>query len=191
MTTQNKMTKTKAIEILKKHNISLGNQITYASKNKGVDNYWANPNFKVLDSDWTLILNNWLNNSLIVFNIPKGSIKDNELIPRSDKGKNHLIDIQMPISDISYTDSRSKFSFSKYLVDIISYREDSIEGECEQMLDWNGNGKIDPVDIGVSVATESEEIKEKKSNSNKANAGCLTTIIIALCVIVAIISCAF
>ena len=45
------------------------------------------------------------------------------------------------------------------------------------MIDWNGNGKIDPIDIGVSVATEEDKVKEenkKAETSNIAPCGCLT-----------------
>ncbi len=66
--------------------------------------------------------------------------------------------------------------------------------ECEEnlMLDWNGNGKIDPVDIGVSVATESETKEETpRADNKKANAGCLTTIIMTICIVLAIISLIF
>ena len=44
------------------------------------------------------------------------------------------------------------------------------------MLDWNGNGKIDPIDIGVSIATE-KEIEKTKVKDKKSNAGCLTSIV--------------
>ncbi len=52
------------------------------------------------------------------------------------------------------------------------------------MLDWNGNGKIDPVDIGISVATEKETEAEKpKSEDKKSNAGCLTSILLVISLI--------
>lgn len=35
------------------------------------------------------------------------------------------------------------------------------------MLDWNGNGKIDPVDIGISIAAQTpDEFCEKNTECN-------------------------
>lgn len=56
------------------------------------------------------------------------------------------------------------------------------------MLDWNGNGKIDPVDIGVSIATEKETgAEESKAEDKKSNVGCLTSIISVIGLIVVVI----
>ena len=56
------------------------------------------------------------------------------------------------------------------------------------MLDWNGNGKIDPVDIGISVATEKEtEAENPKAEDKKANAGCLTSVLLVIGLIAVII----
>lgn len=30
------------------------------------------------------------------------------------------------------------------------------------MIDWNGNGKIDPVDIGISIAMQEQEENEEE-----------------------------
>ena len=57
------------------------------------------------------------------------------------------------------------------------------------MLDWNGNGKIDPVDIGISVATEKETEAEKpKLENKKSNAGCLTSVLSILFLFVVLIN---
>jgi len=42
------------------------------------------------------------------------------------------------------------------------------------MIDWNGNGKIDPVDIGISLSL----IEETKKPHKKKSSGCLSTAII-------------
>ena len=49
------------------------------------------------------------------------------------------------------------------------------------MLDWNGNGKIDPVDIGISIATEKEiESTKPKSKNKNSNLGCLTSVLLVI-----------
>ncbi len=62
------------------------------------------------------------------------------------------------------------------------------------MLDWNGNGKIDPVDIGISVANQKETEKEAekpKAEDKKSNAGCLTSVILVVGLIAVIIGFVF
>lgn len=49
------------------------------------------------------------------------------------------------------------------------------------MLDWNGNGKIDPVDIGISIATEKEiESTKPKAENINSNSGCLTSVLLVI-----------
>lgn len=49
------------------------------------------------------------------------------------------------------------------------------------MLDWNGNGKIDPVDTGISIATEKEiESTKPKSENKNSNLGCLTSVLLVI-----------
>ncbi len=56
------------------------------------------------------------------------------------------------------------------------------------MLDWNRNGKINPVDIGISVATEKEtEAVKPKAEDKKSNAGCLTSVLLVVGLIAVII----
>ncbi len=57
------------------------------------------------------------------------------------------------------------------------------------MLDWNGNGKIDPIDIGISIAAENEtEVKKPKTDDKKSNAGCLTSVLLIVCIIAIVVS---
>ena len=42
------------------------------------------------------------------------------------------------------------------------------------MIDWNGNGKIDPVDVGITMAILDDD--DKKTGSPKGS-GCLTALI--------------
>ena len=59
------------------------------------------------------------------------------------------------------------------------------------MTDWNGNGKLDPVDIGIDIARNAsdEEKKTKPDASHIQNSGCVTVLavffMLSLCVILA------
>lgn len=113
-----KMTKNKAIALFRNNGNSLNGNITFASKNKTAYNYWANPAFEVLDSDWFLILNDWVHQEIYLFEIPAKTFRYNQLVSRADKSQ---IDLQIMYEDNSFTDTRSKISFAKYLKDRISY----------------------------------------------------------------------
>ena len=113
-----KMTKNKAIALFRNNGISFNGNITFASKNKTAYNYWANPSFEVLDSDWFLILNDWVHKEIYLFVIPAKTFRYNQLVSRADKSQ---IDLQIMYEDNSFTDTRSKISFAKYLKDTISY----------------------------------------------------------------------
>lgn len=113
-----KMTKNKAVGLFKNNGVSIGGNVTFSSKNKASSNYWANPQFKVLDSEWFLILNDWMHRELYLFEIPARTFKHNQLISRADK---RLIDLQIMYEDNSFTDIRSKISFAQYLKDRFFY----------------------------------------------------------------------
>lgn len=60
-------------------------------------------------------------------------------------------------------------------------------------IDWNNNGKIDPTDIGIGIALDSEsensthddnEDPLQPKRKRKPNHGCLTTVLIFVCGIV-------
>ena len=114
-----KMTKNKAINYFLREGYKLSGTITFASKNKSADNYWANPNFTTLNNQWNIILNDWIRQELYLFVIPANSINASSLVCRADK-KNQ-IDLQIMYEDPSFTDMRSKISFFKYLVSQLKY----------------------------------------------------------------------
>ena len=116
---QIKMTKNKAISLFKKEGVTFNNNITFASKNKGAYNYWANPDFDVLDNQWNLILNDWLRKELYLFVIPVGTVTKDMLVCRNDM--RNKIDLQIMYEDISFTDMRSKVSFANFLSKKIEY----------------------------------------------------------------------
>jgi hypothetical protein len=58
-------------------------------------------------------------------------------------------------------------------------------------IDWNGNGKIDPVDIGISIVAEHDDEEDNESPplepTQKSGQGCLTTTLTFLVVAVFIV----
>lgn len=114
-----KMTKSRAINLLRSEGAFLNGNITFASKNRGVDNYWANPDFSVLNNQWNLILNDWIGKELFLFVIPAKEISPYSLVARGDK--ENQIDLQIMYGDSSFTDNRSKLSFARFLKKRIQY----------------------------------------------------------------------
>ena len=102
------MTKNKAIALFINNGNSFNGNITFASKNKTAYNYLANPAFEVLDSDWFLILNDWVHQEVYLFEIAAKTFRYNQLVSRADKSQ---IDLQIMYEDNSFTDTRSKISF--------------------------------------------------------------------------------
>ena len=114
-----RLTKTLAVRLFKEKNFFIGKNVTFASKNRAANNYWANPDFSVLNEDWYLILNDWIKRKAYLFVIPANTINPNQLVCRSDKRS--AVDLQIAYNDPSYTDNRSDFCFKKYLIDSIQY----------------------------------------------------------------------
>lgn len=54
------------------------------------------------------------------------------------------------------------------------------------MWDWNGNGKIDPIDVGISITVEND--CKNKERHKKSGGGCLTTCLAGIVVIVCIVT---
>lgn len=120
-TNENKMRKSLAISLFKAEgiNFNAGN-ITYASKNKGAYNYWANPYITYFEEDWYLILNDQFSNKLYLFYVPDGDINSKiDLTTRGDD--ENVIDLQVAYNDPTFTDNRSKFSFRRFLIKEIKY----------------------------------------------------------------------
>ncbi len=118
---ENKMRKSLAISLFKSEGIDFNaSNITYASKNKGAYNYWANPYITYFEADWYLILNDQFSNRLYLFYIAQGDINyEVDLTKRLDLP--NVIDLQIAYNDPTFTDNRSKFSFRKFLVKEIKY----------------------------------------------------------------------
>lgn len=117
-----KRSKAEAISFLNENGISVDNKATYAVRNEKGE-FWANPQTKMLSTDWWLILNDNEKMELVILNIPKDSLKvdkdhnSNGLYTRSDK--TNLLDLN--INTDTLVDRKSSMDLSKYLVKKISY----------------------------------------------------------------------
>jgi hypothetical protein len=114
----NGLTPSQAKSLCRKNGINLNGKVTFASKNSTQYNYWANPKTKFLESNWWLLLNDWIHGKLHVFNIPANSIKIEEVKIRGNLSK---IDLQIIYENDSFEDSRSGIQFIKWFVKTISY----------------------------------------------------------------------
>ena len=118
-TENGRITKSAATNLFRRNGISTNNNVTFASKNKAGNYYWANPLFEALKQDWYLVLNDWMRKELHLFRIPAHSLKESDLVPRSDNEEK--IDLQIAYNDTTYTDGRSKVSFDQFHIKSISY----------------------------------------------------------------------
>ena len=53
------------------------------------------------------------------------------------------------------------------------------------MLDWDGNGKIDPADVGMSIAME-ERNSELEQQKKPTGGGCFSTCLMVILAIICI-----
>ena len=113
------ITKAQAVQLFRRNGYGMGYPVTYSSKNRTANNYWANPPFEVLKYNWSLILNDWVNHIIYLFIIPQGEITSDELCGRADKPS--LIDLQIAYNDQNFTDTRSGIAFGRFKVDEIEY----------------------------------------------------------------------
>ena len=114
-----RINKSAATNLFRRNGISTNGNVTFASKNKAGNYYWANPLFEALKQDWYLILNDWIKKELHLFKIPAQSLHESDLLPRADNEEK--IDLQIAYNDATYTDGRSKVSFDRFHVKSISY----------------------------------------------------------------------
>ena len=116
---QDRITKSTAANLFKSKGYATNHNVTFASKNKVGNYYWANPLFDALKQDWYLILNDWIKRELHLFKIPAHTLKENDLVSRSDNEEK--IDLQIAYNDATFTDSRSKISFARFLIKSLTY----------------------------------------------------------------------
>ena len=116
---ERKITKNQAVSLFEAKGVRFSRNITFASKNRGAHNYWANPDFGVLETDWYLILNDWMKRELHLFVGPGNALRPEDLVCRGDQ--HDRIDLQICYDDPTYTDNRSKVHFARFLVRDLKY----------------------------------------------------------------------
>lgn len=112
--------KSKAIQLFRKVGYLISNPITFASKNSSISTYWANPEKDYLRKDWSLILNDSIDQELHLFMIPRNSISESSLKMRTDRPTK--INMEIIFHDPSFTDSKSGLSFLPYYVATLTYK---------------------------------------------------------------------
>ena len=118
-----KRAKADAVGYLQEKGIIVGDKLTYAVKQQGKDEFWANPRKELLDEEWWIILNNNEIMELIVMKIPAKTMMLNSesvksgLFVRADKI--NLIDLN--INTVTYKDRKSGIDFTPYIVKRIKY----------------------------------------------------------------------
>jgi hypothetical protein len=116
----NPLTKWKAINLLKKAGLTIDTAVTFSSLNKATPVFWANPTGDLFDKNWHLILNNYPDRILYLFNIPAKSSVANDIFERVDKP--NYFDLRIKITDDKrFIDIRSDADFTKYLIKSIAY----------------------------------------------------------------------
>ena len=114
-----RVNKSNAVVRFKEHGCTISKNVTFASSNRATNNYWANPPFDVLKQAWYLILHDRQKRELHLFEVPVGAVDAAKLVCRNDR--EDRVDLQIYYNDPTYTDSRSKMSFAKFLVKSITY----------------------------------------------------------------------
>ena len=117
-----KRAKSDAIAFVKENGVIVGNTVTYAVKQEGKEEFWANPRTNLLSKEWWLILNNNVAMELIVLQVPPNALtlqtdNSNGLQVRQDKPD--LIDLNIKIETLK--DRKSDVDFTSYVVKRIKY----------------------------------------------------------------------
>lgn len=113
------MSKSKAIALFCENGYTFCRNVTFSSKNETQSIYWANPQKTFLESNWDLILNDWVNEKLYLFRIPAKAIHSSQIITRSDQP--NKIDLQIQYEDLTFTDNRSGINFQPFLIKVLNY----------------------------------------------------------------------
>jgi hypothetical protein len=115
----NELKRNKAMILCREKGFNLNGEVTFASKNKTSDAYWANPNIKFLTTDWWLLLNDCRRRDLHIFYIPAHSIENDQITTRADQP--NKIDLQIKYENDLFEDSRSGIQFINWFRGTIPY----------------------------------------------------------------------
>jgi hypothetical protein len=115
----NELMPNQAKKLCKENGFDLNGAVTFASKNKTANGYWANPNIQFLIDDWWLLLNDYKHHILHIFYIHANSITEDQIKTRKDNSDK--IDLQIKYENELFEDSRSGIQFVKWFKKTISY----------------------------------------------------------------------
>ena len=133
------ITKSMAIRLLRGAGHNIVRNVTFASKNRGAYIYWANPEYNLLNEDWNIILNDWIERKIYLFLVPANSIAPVELTPRSDKM--YLIDLQIMYHDTTFTDTQRSWIKTRGL---LSYENEYLSVKrIDSSNKWIGENKME------------------------------------------------
>lgn len=113
--------KREAVEYVKDNGVIINDMVTYAVIAESGTYFWANPQPKCLDTEWTIILNDNKKMELLVLDVPAKALTlqtdDKEgLHTRKDK---ELIDLKLEKGTLK--DKTSSISFKQYLTKKLTY----------------------------------------------------------------------
>ena len=114
--------KKEAIQFLMDNEIQIGDNVSYAKRQKNRPIFWINPNINCIEKDWYIVLNNQFESEIIVIRVPGNtfSLKNKQrtgLVVRHDRPEK----IDLTISTDSFVDNRSKCNFGPYIIKKIKY----------------------------------------------------------------------
>ena len=117
-----KRAKSDAVSYLDEKGITVGKKVTYAVKQQGKDEFWANPKKDLLGLEWWIVLNNNETMELVIMKVPAAAIALSQegtpgLLVRVDKPD--LIDLNINTS--TFKDRKSGIDLSQYIVKRIKY----------------------------------------------------------------------
>lgn len=114
-----KRVKKEAMDYVVSKGIQLGKNTTYAVKQNGKKEFWANPPVGYLEKDWFLILNDTSAAKLMVLKVPANHLSltsGKGFFIRSDKGA-----IDLKLNGDGLTDRYSGIEFSGFILESLEY----------------------------------------------------------------------
>ena len=117
-----KHAKNEAVSYVAECGISLEKSVSYAVKSETRDEYWCNPNVKLLSLAWSIILNDNVSHRLTILHVPAHSIQlasknKDGLQVRADKPERIALNIRLD----DLVDRNSGINFAPYVVQCIDY----------------------------------------------------------------------
>ena len=107
-----------AVQFLKGRGVPVeGRKANYAVLSQDGKTFWMNPRVERLKDDWWLILNDTEEKKVHVLFVPKGSLRKEQFLVRSDKP--YYLDIH--IEKGAFVERKSGVDFSPYFLEVVSY----------------------------------------------------------------------